>query len=100
MELAPLKSLSVIDAPVTDQVLASVSKGNTLHALVLTTGTGRNRPTKPDEVVSLRLWGQAVTDAGIKELTPLTNLRELTLDGTAITGPSFKELGVTGRARS
>src|SRR5262249_47050285 len=48
------------------------------------------RPGKP--VVGVNLGGTKVTDAGLKELKELKNLRELNLGDTQVTGAGLKEL--------
>src|SRR5262245_52036648 len=47
-------------------------------------------PGKP--VVMVNLGSTKVTDAGLKELTPLKSLTKLTLSGTLVTDAGLKEL--------
>jgi len=47
-------------------------------------------PGKP--VVTLSLNDRRITDAGLKELAPLTNLTELNLFGTKVTDAGVREL--------
>ena len=47
-------------------------------------------PGKP--VVGVKLNFMQVTDAGLKELAPLTNLTTLSLSGTRVTDAGLKEL--------
>jgi hypothetical protein len=55
-------------------------------------GLGPKRPTRPEDVLGLRLGGTAVTDTGLKELVGLKNLRRLDLQTTRVTDAALKTL--------
>ncbi|MCE9567515.1 MAG: hypothetical protein K8U57_36410 [Planctomycetes bacterium] len=56
-------------------------------------GTVKRDDTKPGKpVVKVELWESELTDAGLKELAPLTQLTSLSIGGTKITDAGLKEL--------
>jgi Leucine-rich repeat (LRR) protein len=101
-ELAPLKKLTTLklnNDQVADVALHSLREIGLLHALEQAKAKPSSdepwlyrRPTRPEEVDSLDLSSTKVTDAGLKELAPLTNLSTLDLRRTKVTGAGLKEL--------
>jgi len=63
-----------------------------LHALIYAAGKDGNRPTKPEDVISLDLYATRLTDASLKELTVFTNLTTLDVGANEITDAGLKEL--------
>lgn len=102
--LAPLKKLNTLHLPKsesgpwpsrveTDDVLRSLGEIGLLHALTCATAVGDKRPARPEDVVSFILaWNEKVTDVGIAELAPLTNLTQLNLAGTKVTDAGLAKL--------
>jgi Leucine-rich repeat (LRR) protein len=106
-ELAPLKNLTTLKLnreQVTDVALRSLREIGLLHALERATAdpaaargellmSGHwQRATRPEEVLSLDLSNTKVTNAGLKELAPLTSLRLLQLYDTSVTDAGLAEL--------
>jgi Leucine-rich repeat (LRR) protein len=107
-ELAGLKQLHTLKVTgITDGMLRVLREAGLLHALeeAMTTtdiyglnsgqglpGLGPKRPTRPEDVLGLRLARSAVTDTGLKELVGLKNLRRLDLQTTRVTDAGLKTL--------
>ena len=87
-ELKPLVNLRSLDAfqfnRLTDAQILALGEIGLLHALPQATGAGRVRPASPDDVVKLDLSGSSLTDAGLKPLEALKNLRVLNLSNTQV----------------
>ncbi len=93
--LTGLKKLTTLDmhpALVTDQTLGILADAGLVHSLTQATAADGKRPTKPEEVVDLKLNGTPVTDKGLKHLYGLTNLQKLTLTGTRVTASGVEAL--------
>src|SRR5262249_16060071 len=82
---------------ISDKTLRILREINLLHALprMEARRQGSSRPRSAEEVLFLDLHGtylnESVTDAGMKELAPLKNLRELHLPWS-VTDKGMKEL--------
>lgn len=104
-ELAPLTNLRKLDFyndQITDEVLRSLREIELLHALnVCTTPkAGReSRAISAQEVENVSLYATKVTDAGLKELTPLEHLQRLALNDR-VTDAGMKTLGHWKQLRS
>lgn len=87
-DLSHLRNLIRLDldpGKVTDVSLRTLREIDLLHALYLATNQDGSRPTSALEVYALNLQPThakgGVTDAGLRELAPLKNLRTLTPPG-------------------
>jgi hypothetical protein len=65
---------------------------NRLHVLTLATGEGGRRPESAAEVTALDLRSTQVSDTGLKELAPLTDLKSLHLTHSGVSETGVKEL--------
>lgn len=83
--LINLRTLRVIDQEqLTDRHLAALEKIGLLHALPQAITKDGGRPTGPKDVESLNLASSKLTDAGLRPLAALVNLKNLNLRGTAV----------------
>lgn len=79
----------------TDETVRGAAEAELLHALEsrvghnwATDGLGR-RVRRDADITSLRLRGGRITDAGLKPLAHLTDLRDIDLYGSQVTGTGF-----------
>lgn len=82
IELRPFKKLRNLELSqyqVTDEAIKSLHKVGLLHALYMATTDNFERPKGPEEVTRLALDVTKITDASLKYLHPLKNLRWLSL---------------------
>lgn len=97
IEIFPdLEELILSNEQMTDRALSTLRKQGRVHVY---SGAKRNRnsrtsgrPQSDDEVFELDLKGTKVTDAGLKALKGLTNLRLLRIDRTGVTFRGIEEL--------
>jgi hypothetical protein len=91
--LAPVKSLSrVYLLRTTDESLRALREAGLLHTLELAWAKDDELPKSEADVVRVVIRGQKITDAGLKELAALKNLRLLTLQYTEVTDAGVAEL--------
>jgi hypothetical protein len=78
-----LRHLELSQNQVTDEAIRSLHKVGLLHALRMATTDPDDvpRPKGPDDVTRLNLANTCITDASLKYLRPLKNLRSLSLSG-------------------
>ena len=98
-QLAAIKSLREVNGgSITDETLAALRRVPVWHVFGCAKSSGDpsandpKRPTGVDEILSLDLSRDRISDRGLKELTVLKNLRALLLDGSHITAAGLKEL--------
>jgi Leucine-rich repeat (LRR) protein len=93
-ELKNLKNLQTLSLNgVTDTTLRTLREMGLLHALWVGNARGGKRPSGPLDVIALTLDTVGhVTDAGLKELKELKNLRTLILTRCKVTDAGLKEL--------
>jgi internalin A len=92
-ELAPLKNITTLGlTSVTDTTLGSLREMGLLHALLGARGLGDSRPKSSEDVISMNLNYEKVTDAGLKELAGFKNMISLGLYDTKVTDIGLKEL--------
>ena len=98
-QLAAIKSLRDVNGgSITDETLAALRRVPVWHVFGCAKCSGDpsaydpKRPTGVDEILSLDLSRDRISDRGLKELTVLKNLRALLLDGSHITAAGLKEL--------
>lgn len=83
--LVNLRTIRVIDQEqLTDQHLVALEQIGLLHALPQAVAKNGVRPTGPKDVESLSLAYSKLTDAGLRPLATLVNLKNLNLRGTAV----------------
>jgi Leucine-rich repeat (LRR) protein len=88
-----LVSLGLSNEQVTDTSLHVLREFGLLYALRgYAYGKDSAQPKSAEEVISFTLYGTKATDAGLKELAVLPNLRSLELTGTKMTGAGLKDL--------
>jgi len=87
-----LRTLALESHLFTDANLRVLREVGLLHKLRQAAGKADARPTSPDEVVTLRLPGEQLTDVGLKEFATFNNLTFLELPDTLVTDTGLKEV--------
>ena len=94
-ELKDLKNLTrlyLVPRQITDTALANFREIGKLYTLSNALGKDGKPPTSAEDVLSLVLAVDNLTDAGLKELKEFKNLTTLNLNNTKVTDAGLKEL--------
>lgn len=93
VKLAGLEKLTTLKLDrIDDTTLQGLAEAGLVHALSQAVGAGGKRPTKIEDIVSLDLSFQQVSDKGLKHLAGMTNLTTLNLRSGNTYGAGLKHL--------